>query len=312
MSRKSHPRRGSLQFNPRWRAGSEIAHISKWVEKKDAKVLGFCGYKVGLIHGLMAETNQKSPLKGQERQVALTVVEAPPLKVVGYRFYDGTAVGEVWANNLPKELGRTLKLPKKEKNVDIDALKAKAKKIVLIVSTQPYLAGFPKKRPEIMEYGLAGELDVQLKTGQEFLGKEIAAKDILKPGDYLDAFSITKGKGFQGPVKRHGVSLLPPKTKRSRRKPGNIGGWVPKHSFWGTPMPGKMGFYQRCEFNKRLLKIGEKGFPNSAGWPHYGTVKSDYLLFKGSLGGPAKRLVRFRFAIRSPKHISELPQVRLA
>ncbi len=300
-----------MQFNPRFRSGSEIAHIRNWVENKDVKVLGFCGYKVGLIHGLMAETKKKSPLKGQDRQVALTVVETPPVKVVGYRFYNGVAVGEVWATNLPKELARTVKLPKKEKIIDVEALKAKSEKILLLVATQPYLAGFPKKRPDIMECGLAGTLDVQLKTAQELLGKELSTKEVLKAGDFVDVFSITKGKGFQGPVKRHGVSLLPPKTKRSRRKPGNIGGWVPKHSFWGTPMPGKMGHYQRCELNKQLVMLGEKGLPNAAGWPHYGTVKSDYALVKGSLAGPPKRLVRFRFAIRPPKHIPELSQVRM-
>jgi large subunit ribosomal protein L3 len=64
-----------------------------------------------------------------------------------------------------------------------------------------------------------------------------------------------------------------------------------------------MGFHQRTEFNKRIIKIGENGdeITPSGGFVHYGVVRNEYVLIAGSVPGPVKRLVRMRDAIRPPK-----------
>lgn len=307
MPKTTHPRRGSLQFTPRSRARSQIPHIKYWVEKEGSKILGFSGYKVGSTQAIVIENRPKSPAVGRERRLQATVIEVPPVKVVGYRVYTqnfGRSVGEGWAKSLPKELGRRLPLRKKPG----DEPKATGP-VRLIVCTQPNVAGFGKKTPEVMEIGLAGAPEEQLATAKELLGKEIRAKDVLKAGDYIDVFSVSKGKGFQGPVKRHGVVLQPIKTKRSRRKPGNIGGWRPKHTLWTVPMGGQMGYNQRCEFNKRILSVTEGGIRVGGGWKHYGQIRGDHLLLLGSVPGPAKRIVRFRFASRPPFKPFDLPSV---
>jgi large subunit ribosomal protein L3 len=71
-------------------------------------------------------------------------------------------------------------------------------------------------------------------------------------------------------------------------------------------MPGQMGYHKRTEINKRIMKMGAPAEINPlGGFTHYGVLKNDYLLVKGSLAGPQKRLIRFRKAAR----ISAQPRV---
>jgi large subunit ribosomal protein L3 len=69
-----------------------------------------------------------------------------------------------------------------------------------------------------------------------------------------------------------------------------------------------MGVHQRTEYNKRLLKIGEKtdDINPSGGFSHYGTLESDFLLIDGSIPGPSRRLVQLRMP-RRPKPLPEKP-----
>ena len=61
-----------------------------------------------------------------------------------------------------------------------------------------------------------------------------------------------------------------------------------------------MGYHGRTEYNKRVLKISDNGreITPDAGFKHYGTVSGSYVLIKGSVPGPIKRLIRFRQGIR--------------
>jgi len=76
-------------------------------------------------------------------------------------------------------------------------------------------------------------------------------------------------------------------------------------------MMGQMGYQQRTEYNKRLIRIGEDGadVTPEGGFLHYGEVRSRYVLIKGSLPGPCKRLVRIRHAIRQGEHKIREPVV---
>jgi large subunit ribosomal protein L3 len=288
MGKFSHPHRGSLQFLPRQRAGSEIARIRTWVAPEGKQLLGFAGYKAAITQAQLIENNPKSILVNQPRQTAVTVVTVPPLKGIGIRFYNhGNPVGQTLASP-PKELGRTIRPLPKEGGKAPEKFDA----IRLLVCTQPRLAGFGKKKPEVMEIALAGSAEEQKKTAEAWLGKEIKVSDVLTVGDYLDIFAVTKGRGFLGPISRHGVPLQPPKTKRSRRRPGNIGGWHPKRTLWQVPMSGKTGYNQRCDYNKRVVAITDK-------------LGEESVLIAGSLSGPAKRLIRFRFSVRPPTKIFE-------
>ena len=72
-----------------------------------------------------------------------------------------------------------------------------------------------------------------------------------------------------------------------------------------------MGYHQRTEFNKRILRIGQDGeeITPAGGFLHYGLVKNPYVLIKGSIPGPVKRLVRIRPAVRQGEHTVRQPTI---
>jgi large subunit ribosomal protein L3 len=306
---KEHrPRRGSMAFSPRKRAKSIIPRIRAWPEHSEAKVLGFAGYKAGMTHVVMVDDRKNSPTYGDEIVVPVTVLETPPLKVAAVRAYTKTPYGykiegEYWTDELDEHLGRKINLPKNTKSMD-DLDLDKVDHFRLLTYTQPYsVTGVPKKVPEIMEQKVGGG-STAFDYVKEKLGKEIRVFEVFEEGTVIDVTSITKGKGFQGPVKRWGVITLNAKHARSskHRRVGNLGPWNPHHVRPTVPQAGQMGFHQRTEFNKRIIKMGENGdeiTPNG-GFLHYGVVRGDYVLVSGSVPGPVKRLVRFRYALRAP------------
>jgi large subunit ribosomal protein L3 len=73
-----------------------------------------------------------------------------------------------------------------------------------------------------------------------------------------------------------------------------------------------MGFQQRTEYNKRVLKIGQNGeeITPSGGFPHYGIIKNSYIILHGSIPGPVKRLISMRDAIRYERGVKvEKPEI---
>jgi large subunit ribosomal protein L3 len=143
------------------------------------------------------------------------------------------------------------------------------------------------------------------------MGQEIRVRDIFQSGQYLDAIAVTKGKGFQGVVKRFGVSKLPHKSRKRIRAVGTLGPWHPARITYTVPRAGQMGYHQRTEFNKRILKIGEKSddITPSGGFAHYGSIRSDFLLLDGSIPGPTKRLIRLRTPCRSKPVPEKAPEI---
>ncbi len=173
-----------------------------------------------------------------------------------------------------------------------------------ILQTNPRFANIPKKKPELLESPVSGKnLEEKFDYIKEHFGKDIEIKDVFRPGELLDTISVTKGKGFQGPVKRWGVKIQPAKTARSSkgRHVGTLGPWTPKRTSWRVPLGGQTGYHRRTEFNKRLLKIGEDKISFTGGFPHYGLIRSQYVMLHGSVPGPQKRPVVLRPAIRPPK-----------
>ena len=72
---------------------------------------------------------------------------------------------------------------------------------------------------------------------------------------------------------------------------------------------GQMGFHKRTQFNQRILKISDDAKDiNKDGWKNYGLIKTNYILIKGSIQGPAKRLIRLKPASR-PKNSPSEPEI---
>tara|TARA_B100000424_G_scaffold60985_1_gene44273 strand:- start:602 stop:1579 length:978 start_codon:yes stop_codon:yes gene_type:complete len=300
-----------MAFSPRKRARSETPHISSWaaVEGDDPKILGFAGYKVGMSHIMAVDYRKKSTTAGQEIRMPVTIVEIPPMKVIGARGYIQDTYGlrtltEAWEKKIDKDLERTLPIPKghnakaawkKMSDSDLEEVR-------LLVHTQPRMVtGIPKKRPEIMEMAVGGgSVDAQIEFAKEMMGKEFTMSDFTQDGEMLDAIAVTTGYGFQGHVKRWGVKLLTHKNSKHRRMIGNLGPFSPGYVVSTVPQAGQTGYHQRTEYNKRLLKIGDNPdeINPKGGFLNYGLIRGNYALLHGSLPGPSKRLIRFRKAVR--------------
>ncbi|MEM0057556.1 MAG: 50S ribosomal protein L3 [Candidatus Bathyarchaeia archaeon] len=321
MVKHHAPKHGSLAYLPRKRAKSILARIRYWPEVKAdvPRLLGFIGYKAGMTHVVMIEDRKRSPNFGKEVVRPATVIETPPLLICGIRAYTKTPYGlrtftEAWMENPPKELERVLTLPEKfdtaenlkkmEENLDRIA------KIRVIAITQPKLTGLPKKKPEVAEIEIGGgAIQQQFEYAKSLLGKTVNPAEVFREGQYVDVIAVTTGKGFQGPVKRWGVKILQHKSRKTKRGVGTLGPWNPHRVLYSVPRAGQMGFHQRTEYNKRILKIGKDGkeITPKGGFIRYGIVRGPYMLIEGSVPGPKKRPIKLRYPARPPKEVSEEP-----
>ncbi len=322
MAKIHRPRRGSLSFSPRKRAKSEVPRIRSWLEKDNARMAGFAGYKAGMTHVIMIDDRPRSLTEGMEISVPVTVLEVPPMNVVAVRVYENfnggmRPVGEAWAEELSPNLARVLTVPKKTRGTSFEDLQALGDDIVdvrVLAHTNPALiTGVPKKVPELMEMPMnGGSMADRLKTSQSLLGQTVPITGIFNLGDLIDVSAVTKGKGIQGPVRRWGIAIAKRKHKRTGklRHVGNLGPWHPSHISWRVPQLGQMGYHQRTEYNKRLMFIGSDGedISPAGGFPGYGLVRNQFVLIKGSLPGPIKRLVRMRHAIRPGMNFVKSPE----
>ena len=288
-----------MQYWPRKRARREYARIRSWKVVKEAKPLGFAGYKVGMTHVMGIESKE-------ECAMPVTIIECPPIKVLGARIYKESSgkrqvISQINAKVPEKDvkiLGRKISISKKEglekKIGDFDYVR-------LLAYTQPKQTGIGKKKPEIFEIAIGGSKEEQLKFANEHLGKEMRVEDALHDGMFVDIHGVTKGKGLQGPVKRFGVSKRSHKSEKTIRGPGSLGAWkAQQHMMYRVAHAGQMGYHTRTEANKWILRVSSKPeeINRKGGFEHYGVMKNSYLLVKGSVLGPAKRLIRFSRSLR--------------
>jgi len=298
MPTKRSPRRGSMQFWPRKKAKSEVVRIRSWAESKEAKPLGFAGYKAGMTHVFITDNRPNSITKGEDIRMPVTVIECPPIKVAGFILYKKDAYGlhaasQILADKLDKDLAKNFPLPKKTVKKAADVKIDDYADLRLLVFTQPKLTGIGKKKPELFELGIGGDLNAKFEYAKNNLGKEIKVQDVFKEGQAVDTRAVTRGKGFQGPVKRFGVAIRRHKSEKTKRGPGSLGPW---HGLlnWTVSHAGQTGYHQRVEYNKWLLKLGNNPdeINPKGGFLRYGVIKNNFILLKGSIQGPAKRLIK--------------------
>lgn len=302
MAKRHRPRRGSLAFSPRKRARSETCRIKREERAVGRKLQGFAGYKAGMTHLILTDDYSHSLTKGMEIAIPATIIETPPMRVEGFRLYKDTnygkrAVTDAWAGAAGGNWGAIEEIIKKTENKEVLSLH-------LIASALPEVVnGVPKKKHDLMEIKMSDEVEQDLEYAKEVFGKELKINDVVKVGDFVDVTAVTKGKGTQGPVKRWGIMIQNAKAKRSGkgRHVGAIGAWTPRRVRWRVPQLGQTGYQQRTEYNKRIVKIGDNGeeITPDGGFVKYGIVRNDYILVKGSVPGPKKRLVRISHAIRA-------------
>ena len=119
------------------------------------------------------------------------------------------------------------------------------------------------------------------------VGQEIKA-DVFAAGDHVDATGISKGKGFQGAIKRHGLSRGPMKhgSKYHRHAGSNGPATSPGRVFPGKHMPGQMGHVKATVQNLEIARID---------------AEQNLILVKGAVPGPRKALVALKETVKSGK-----------
>jgi len=310
----SAPRRGSMAFYPRVRARSLESRIRTWSDPKLEKssLLGFAGYKVTNLNVLSVDDREKTPNYGKNLMNSSTLIATPPLKIIGIRAYAETAYGknaifDAFAKDNDKYLSKKASFKYKEGKLDeINAHIDKIKHVVAIVSSYPATASLSQKKPFVWEIPIGGK---DTKTKIDYVisnfGKQVNIKDVFETGQFIDISAITRGKGIEGPITRFGVKRKQHKSRKSVRALGTLGPISPAVVTYTVPRQGQRGFHQRTEYNKRILIISNSERDNDfkinpdGGFEHFGMIKYDYIIVKGSVPGVPKRLVKMRFPIRT-------------
>ena len=314
MSKWSKPRAGSRGYWPRKRA-QRMYPVLKATEnlRKESKVspVGFAGYKAGMTQAFLYIERKGSPEHTKTVVKAVTILDCPSLVVAGVKAYRKTPYGLadsglVWSEKLSKDLGRKTSVPKDTKKgtkpADFEKGLERFSELRLLVHTQPRESGFGKKRPEIFELPLTGDVKSQWEYAKQKLGGQLKTEDVFKEGETVDIEAVTTGKGHQGVVKRHGVKVRSRKNKAKMRHIGSLGPYHPARVLPGViPHSGQMGFHNRTDYNKRILKIGTGGLTPKGGWLNYGVLSGNFVVLQGSVPGPKKRLVMLRKASRPRK-----------
>jgi large subunit ribosomal protein L3 len=157
--------------------------------------------------------------------------------------------------------------------------------------------GFEDKREKLTnkpEKGHASKANTAPKRFvREFRGVDLAAYevgqevkvDIFAEGDIVDVTGISKGKGFQGSIKRHGQSRGPmAHGSRYHRRPGSMGPVAPNRVFKGKALPGRMGGDQVTVQNLEVVKVD---------------AERNLLLIKGNVPGAKKALIKIKSAVKA-------------
>jgi large subunit ribosomal protein L3 len=309
----SAPRRGSIAFRPRSRAKSLEARIRNWpdVNQEKPSLLGFAGFKAGGINILTVDDREKTPNFGKNFLNPSTVIATPPIRIVGIRGYKEGVNGkqvifDVYAKDAPKELARKTDIKFKEGLVTKAEIGlGSVDNVVATAVVLPREANLSQKRPFIFEIAVSGN-DIQKKYEyiKSQFGKEIRIKDVFQLGQQIDVLGITRGKGVEGPITRFGVKRKQHKSRKSVRAVGTLGPISPAVVMYTVPRQGQRGFHQRTEYNKRILLMSTVGNDNqisinpSGGFKHFGLIKEDYIVLRGSVPGVPRRLVKLRHPMR--------------
>merc|ERR1712198_648265 len=206
---------------------------------------------------------------------------------------------------------------KKEIEKDLAQIKKYCEVVRLIAHTQQKLLRKRQKKAHIMEIQLnGGSVADKVDYAYGMFEKTIPIMDVFAKNEMIDLVGVTKGKGFKGVTSRWHTKKLPRKTHKGLRKVACIGAWHPSRVAYSVARVGQKGYHHRTEINKRIYRIGdgfhmkdgklvsnnamteqditEKSINPMGGFPHYGMVKQDFVMLKGSCIGIRKRVLNIR------------------
>jgi len=348
------PRHGSLGFLPRRRCAHNRGRVRSFPKDDQTKLChltAFIGYKAGMTHIVRDLDKPGSKMNKKEVLEPVTIIETPPMIVVGVVGYIETPKGlrsltTVWTQHLSEECKRRFykrwyKSKKKaftkyalkytQNKAQIDRELARMKKyctvIRVIAHTQIKKVNIGTKKAHIMEIQVNGgtpEQKVDFAVG--LFEKNVPVDAVFDSNDMIDVIGVTKGHGFEGVTTRWGTRRLPRKTHKGLRKVACIGAWHPSRVSYAVPRAGQHGYHHRTEINKKIYRIGKSDDKNNGatefdltekritplgGFPHYGLVDEDFLMVKGCTVGVSRRVLTLRKSLFNPTSRAAIEKVQL-
>jgi len=294
---------------------------------------------------ILREVNKPgSKVHKKEVVEAVTIIETPPLTVVGVVGYVETPRGlrtlsTVWTEHLNEGLKRRFyknwyRSKKKafthhaarladnshDNDKELERIKKSCQIVRVLAHTQIKKIGLRQKKAHLMEIQVnGGDVTAKVEWAKALFEREVPVDTVFKPNEMIDAIGVTTGHGFEGVVTRWGVTRLPRKTHRGLRKVACIGAWHPARVNFQTARAGQHGYHHRTEMNKKIYRIGaaakgedgkvvnwnasteadatQKTITPLGGFPHYGEVDEDFVMVKGSVIGPKKRVITLRKSV---------------
>lgn len=339
-----HPRHGHLGFLPRKRS-RQIRGRARAFPKDDQSqkphLTSFMVFKAGMTHIVRDVDRPGSKVNKKEVVEPVTILEAPPMVIVGIVGYRETPVGmktigTVWARHTSTEFRRRFyknwkqsaqlafsrqkqfagtKEGRVAEQRTYNAFAKKATVIRVIAHTQLRKLRNNRvsvKKAHVQEIQInGGDIPAKIALAKSLLEKEVRVDTVFQQSEACDVCAVTKGHGTEGVVKRWGVACLPRKTHRGLRKVACIGAWHPARVMYTVARAGQKGYHHRTHLNKKIYQIGRsvavepkqatttydltaKTITPMGGFVGYGTVRNDYIMLKGSVAGPRRRVITLR------------------
>lgn len=283
----SAPRHGSMGFYPKKRARRHRGRVKSFPKDDPSKpvhLTAFLGYKAGMTHVVREADRPGSKVNKKEIVEPVTIIETPPVVIVGVVGYIETphglkALSTVWAEHLSEDCRRRFyknwykakkraftKASKKwqdplgRKAIDKELAKiAKYCKVVRVIAhTQMKLMKFRQKKSHIMEIQVnGGTISDKVQWAKEHFEKAIPISHVFTQDEMIDCIGVTKGKGYKGVTSRWHTKKLPRKTHKGLRKVACIGAWHPSRVQFTVARAGQKGYHHRTEINKKIYRIGK-------------------------------------------------------
>lgn len=209
------------------------------------------------------------------------------------------------------------KAAQEHQDASVSKMKKYCSAIRLIAHTQMKPLPLSQKKAHLIELQVnGGSIADKVDFALGLFEKQIPVKDVFELNQNLDCIGVTQGHGRKGVTSRWGTKKLPRKTHRGLRKVACIGAWHPARVSYTVARGGQKGYHHRVEINKKIYRVGqgyrtENGVVNKdnastasdltkksitpvGGFPHYGEVKNDFIMIKGSCMGVRKRPIVLR------------------
>lgn len=350
------PRHGSLGFLPKKRSRRHRGKVKSFPKDDPTKkphFTAFLVYKAGMTHVVRTVDRPGSKLHKKDIVESVTILEAPPMVVVGLVGYMETPKGlraltTVWAGHLSDECRRRFykswykskrkaftkyearratEAGQEQMRVELDRIKNYCQVVRAICHTQVAKTPIGQRKANIMEVQInGGSISDKIDYTVGMFEQELPISAVFQEEETIDVIGVTRGHGVQGVVTRWGVTRLPRKTHRGLRKVACIGAWHPARVQFQVPRHGQYGYHHRTELNKKIYRLGlgsdngngstesditEKNITPMGGFPHYGTIKNDYVMVKGTVMGAKKRVITLRKSLLPQASRTALEKVNL-